>query len=122
MGGSALTIARKTSKNMNIQEYIAEHFSELPKSNFNDTEAVIFQIVRNENYGYGHHIFNGYGVDIHGNVVWCFSSGCSCNGSAGVEHKCGPREVKVFEIEKDLDQFNPEEIDFGALEVHFSDY
>lgn len=106
-----------------ILKYIKENWDELPKSAFDDETVVIFHCIRDENYGWGHHTYEGYGGDINGNLVWCYSSGCSCNGTVQTEHKCTEKELKTFTIDGlDLSKYNPSEINFSGLEVTFSTY
>jgi hypothetical protein len=105
---------------MNIQDYIFQNWPHLPKSSFNETEVVIFSCLKDDDWGYGHHSYSGYGVVESGEIVWCFSSGCSCGGGAGYEKK----DIKVLFSTGDIDpeQYEFETIDFKSLEVHFSDY
>ncbi len=106
---------------MKIVNYIKKNWEKLPKSRFNGDEVVIFHCNDDSNGGWGNHSYNGYGVDRTGNVVWCYSSGCSCSGSCGVDH------VKDFKtlIIKDNESFEsiiPKNVNFESLEVSFSDY
>lgn len=109
---------------MLINQYIKRNWDKLPKSTFNkDNEVVIFQCVRNDDYGYGHHSYEGYGVDKDGNIMWCYSSGCSCDGSCGVEHKCQEKTVKSFSVEGlDISKISWKGVDFKGLRVDFQDY
>lgn len=82
-----------------INQYIKRNWNKLPKSQFNSDEVVIFQCVQHEDYGYGHHSYEGYGVNRNGDIVWCYSSGCSCNGSCGIDHKCIEKTIKSFVVD-----------------------
>lgn len=100
-----------------IVKYIKKNWNKLPKSTFNEEEVVIFDTVENSNEGYGHHSYEGYGVDKKGNIVVCTSSGCSCSGGCGTNPL-----VSVGKTDERFDNYNPEFIDFGSQEVTFSDY
>lgn len=106
---------------MNIAEYVQENWSDLPKSTFNSERVVIVKQITNEDYGYGHHYYEGYGVTESGDLVWCYSSGCSCNGSCGMDHKF---TAKSFHIEwpDEFSSIDPKETSFSAMSVDFSDY
>ena len=105
---------------MDIIKYVVENYNTLPKSSFDDEECVIVKEICNEDHGYGHHDYEGIGVNSEGKILWCYSSGCSCNGSCGMEHTL---TEKVFEVEGfDLSQINPEEVDFERMNVSFSSY
>lgn len=105
---------------MKINTYIKKNWDKLPKSNFDDLECVIFHCVQDEDYGYGHHNYEGYGADKNGDVFWCYSSGCSCNGSCDTEHK---KDLKLFKVGNlELKDFNYKNIDFNSLEVSFNSY
>jgi hypothetical protein len=106
-----------------INQYIKRNWNKLPKSQFNSDEVVIFQCVQDEDYGYGHHSYEGYGVNQNGDIVWCYSSGCSCNGSCGIEHKCIEKTVKSFIIDGiDISTISWKDIQFKDLQVSFYDY
>jgi phenylpyruvate tautomerase PptA (4-oxalocrotonate tautomerase family) len=51
---------------MNIADYIVKNWDCLPKSKFDDVTVVIFKEIKNEDWGYGHHTYEGYGVDKNG--------------------------------------------------------
>lgn len=106
---------------MNIQDYVIQNWATLPKSTFNGDEVVIIKEIRNEDGDWGHHSYEGYGIDKGGNLIWCYSSGCSCNGSCGADHQL---DAKTFEASwsEDFTATNPSELDFVALQVDFSDY
>lgn len=102
---------------MKIHEYIKKNWRTLPKSKFDDIEVVIFREVKNNDMGYGHHSYEGYGVDNKGKYRWLFSSGCSCGG--------GPSEktIKDFVVDgKDITTEKPEEINFEELKVTCDSY
>jgi hypothetical protein len=103
-----------------ISKYVIENWDTLPKSYFNEDEVVIIVEYNNSEEGYGHHSYSGAGIDKEGRYYYCFSSGCSCNGSCGIDHK---ETLKVLEISgEDISSLNPEDINFDYLQVSFSDY
>lgn len=105
---------------MNIVDYIKNNWSSLPKSKFNDLQVVIFKEVQNSDGGRGHHTYEGYGVDLNGDVVWCYSSGCSCGGSVDTEVK---KDLKVFTVNGGVDiNVDPSTVDWNSLEVEYNDY
>lgn len=95
---------------MKITTYIQKNWEKLPKSNFNDKELVIVRQKDNWDHGYGHHWYQGIGVDQDGRVFEAESSGCSCNGSVSY----GETSEALTEHWKD--------INFDSLQVSFSDY
>lgn len=106
-----------------IQDYIKENWKTLPKSSFNKATVVIFKTIRNESGEYNHHSYEGVGIGAWGSVFWCYASGSSFEGSVTVERK--DSTVKVFEVDgKDfnIDEVDPNEVDFKGQEVSFSDY
>jgi hypothetical protein len=103
----------------NISEYVKANWGNLPKSTFNDDEVVIVRCDHDSNEGWGNHSYAGVGVDKDGKTMWCYSSGCSCSGSCGVEHK---DEFKVLEADFDISELNPMEVMFDSLQVSFADY
>jgi len=105
---------------MKINTYIKKNWAKLPKSTFNNEEIVIFFCVTNEDEGWGHHNYNGYGVNKEGEIYWCYSSGCSCDGSCEIEHKKDLKQLKVEGL--DISSFDHSTIDFESLRVDFSDY
>lgn len=107
---------------MTLQEYIVKNYNNLPKSTFNDDFCVIFQENRNEDEGWGHHTYEGYGVTADGKLVWCFSSGCSCNGSCEMEHKVSYKLLEVPLAFASAAEEDFKEIDFEKLRVDFKDY
>lgn len=106
---------------MNVIEYVKTNYAELPKSYFNDEEVVVVRTLSSEDYGYGHHSYSAYGVDSVGSMYYCFSSGCSCDGSCGMEHE---PDIKKFEVDPPyFPDFNsPELIDYDSQQVAMSDY
>ena len=83
-----------------ICKFIKSNYKELPKSDIDKKELVIFATGDFDGeYGYGSSDLDSYGVDIDGKLYWAFASGCSCYCSAGSEEK----SVKIVEI-KNLDQ------------------
>jgi hypothetical protein len=106
---------------MKIIDYIVSNWNDLPKSQFNKDEVVIFSCTDDSNEGWGHHYYNGYGVDVEGKLVMCYSSGCSCNGSCGADHVT---DFKTLTIKDNtlFEDINPERINFDELSVNFSDY
>lgn len=111
---------------MNVGTYISKNWVKLKKSTFNGLEVVIFKEVKNEEYGYGHHSYEGYGVDKKGTVLWCYSSGCSCNGSADTQERLKAtslrKDIKVFEVTSGVN-LNMKVRELLLCDaVHFSDY
>jgi hypothetical protein len=107
---------------MNIIQYVVENYNSLLKSSFDGEECVIVKEIRNSNEGWGHHDYEGIGINSEGKILWCYSSGCSCNGSCGMEHK---NTEKVFELDGfDLSsaEINPEQLNLNSLQVEFSSY
>lgn len=105
---------------MNVIDYVVKNWQDLPKSRFNDDELVIVIERCNEDWGYGHHSYEGVGISDDGRVFWCYSSGCSCDGSCGTNHEL---DLKKFEIDGNgLENLDPESINFSNLVVSFSDY
>ncbi len=105
---------------MNIVNYIVTNWDTLPKSKFDDVIVVIFKELQNWDEGYGHHTYEGYGVDQNGNVTWCYSSGCSCSGGPSTDIK---KDLKVFIVNSGIDlDVDPSTINFNSLEVEFNSY
>lgn len=106
---------------MNIQEHVLKNWDSLPKSTFDDTEVVIVKEIRNDDEGWGHHYYEGYGISKEGHLIWCYSSGCSCNGSCGGDHTL---DAKAFETSwsEDFTSIDPLTLDFAALQVDFQSY
>jgi hypothetical protein len=106
---------------VNVLEYVKANYESLPKSTFNNDEVVIVHESHNSNEGWGNHSYSGYGVDNEGRLFLCYSSGCSCRGSCGIDHE---EDTKKLEIdETDFPNFHaPENINFNALSQSFSDY
>ena len=106
--------------NMNIVNYIVNNWDNLPKSKFDDVIVVIFKEIQNWDEGYGHHTYEGYGVDKDGNVTWCYSSGCSCSGGPDTEIK---KDLKTFTVDSGIDlNVDPSTINFNLLDVEFNSY
>lgn len=104
----------------NIVDYIKNHWSELSKSKFNDLQVVIFKEIQNWDGGWGHHTYEGYGVTEDGDVVWCYSSGCSCGGSVDTEVK---KDLKVFTVDSGVDlNVDGSTLDLNGLQVEYTDY
>lgn len=104
----------------NIVSYIVKNWDILPKSRFNDLEVVIFNEIENSNEGYGHHTYEGYGVDKNGNVNWCYSSGCSCTGTADADIV---KDLKVFTVKNGVSlDMEVEKIKFSDWQVIFENY
>ena len=105
---------------MNIVDYIVQNWDALPKSKFDDDIVVIFKEIENEDWGYGHHSYEGVGVDKDGNVTWCYSSGCSCSGGPSTEIK---KDLKVFVVDGGIDlNVDPSTINFNSLQIEFNSY
>jgi hypothetical protein len=105
---------------MNIVDYIVKNWDTLPKSCFDEDRIVIFKEIQNWDGGYGHHNYEGIGVDKDGNVTWCYSSGCSCDGGPSLETK---KDLKVFVVNEGIDlDVDPSTIDFYSLQVEFNTY
>lgn len=103
---------------MLIHNYIKKNWETLPKSKFGEEEIVIFLEECCSEEGWGHHSYEGYGVDKTGKYRWMFSSGCSCSG--------GPYEqtIKGFVLDdgKDFRKIKPSDVDFQKLQVEYSEY
>lgn len=110
------------SNNLNISEFVRVNWDTMVKSSFNSEELVIIKEICNDDQGYGNHAYEGYGVDKEGNLVWAYSSGCSCGGTCGTEHKY---QAKTFLIDW-LDEFtsiDPYTFNFLSVNpVTFGDY
>lgn len=106
---------------MNIVEYVIANYESLPKSTFDEKECVIVREVNNSRQEYGHHSYEGIGIDRTGQILWCYSSGCSCNGTAGVEHS-DEKTVKILIAEHDLSGIDPANLDFASLVQDLSSY
>jgi len=104
---------------MKINEYIKENWETLPKSKFDDLELVMFEEISRYEEGWGHHGYQGLGVNKEGKFIWAYSSGCSCNG--------GPRSedatIKTLTIDgRDITNVAPESVDFEKLKVEYNTY
>lgn len=97
-----------------------ENYNKLPKSRFDNEECVIVKEIFYEDHGYGHHSYEGIGINENGSIVWCYSSGCSCDGSCGMDHT---RTEKAFIVEGfNISDLKPDEIDFESISVGFESY
>jgi hypothetical protein len=101
-----------------INKYIKENWDTLPKSKFDDLEVVIFNEVTNSDGGWGHHSYEGYGVDKEGKYRWLFSSGCSCGG--GTSENDTMKSIPMSD--ESFTKIDPTIIDFNSLSVEFKDY
>ena len=111
---------------MSLVQYVFTNYVDLPKSMFNDKELVIVEEYDNDEGGYGHHYYSGIGIDRDGSVFYCYSSGCSCNGSCGAEEQ-HLLNGKIIEIHLDgkyntLRESIPTAEEFAEMKVEFSDY
>lgn len=99
---------------MKITTYIKKNWATLPKSVFTDgnesKELVIVREINNWDEGWGHHSYEGIGVDAEGKVFSAHSSGCSCNG-----------DTSWGETGEALTE-NWQDVEFARLEVSFSTY
>jgi hypothetical protein len=59
-------------------------------------------------------------VNESGQLLWCYSSGCSCNGSVSVEDRTV--DFKVFVVDGIDLNVEPESVNFSSLEVSYEDY
>ena len=104
-----------------LKKFVKDNYETLPKSSFNKIEVVIVKEICDEDYGYGNHSYQGIGIGENNKFYWCYSSGCSCEGSCEAEVT-----TKAFIIDKgfedDLKELNPDKIDFDSLQVSMSDY
>lgn len=106
---------------MKVQDYVKRNWERLPKSFFNGEAIVIVETVRDDDYGYGDHSYEGWGVDAEGNTVWAYSSGCSCKGSCTIEHS-DAKEVKIFQSSREFKKADWDNFNFEVLQVSFTDY
>ena len=103
-----------------LQQYVVDHWDTLPKSSFGDDEVVIVKCEDDYDGGYGHHSYGGYGIDKMGQLWWAYSSGCSCSGDCGIEHR---EELKAFQVGGgELADLDPADVSFDSLSVSFSNY
>ena len=100
---------------MKITTYVKKNYSTLPKSTFEDhgniKELVIVKEINNWEEGYGHHSYEGLGVDAEGKVFSCTSSGCSCSSN-----------VNWGEDDADLKGVKWQDVEFEKIAVDFSSY
>ena len=107
---------------MNIIEYVKQNWDTLPKSTFDGDSLVVVKTIHDQDYGYGHHKYEGVAINHDGSVFWCYSSGCSCNGSCGADHK---PTTKVFGVGSDsfnIDELDHKDVDFIRNQVDFKSY
>ena len=105
---------------MNVIDYIVQNYDSLPESTFDGVPCVIFYCKTDDEMGYGHHIYEAYGVNRGGEVLWCYSSGCSCNGTCGTNHESS---TKVFTTTNfNADSFDTASVNFASLEKHLDSY
>ena len=108
---------------MNIQEYVKMNYDKLPKSYFDGFEVVVIKEILNENYGWGHHSYQGLAVDASGYLWWCYSSGCSCSG--GPWYESTAKDIKVLQVENGFDipeSDNFANFNFNDIQVVFNYY
>lgn len=105
---------------MNIVTYVKKNYDKLPKSTFNDDELVIVLEINKSDEGWGNHSYQGVGVNRAGEIYWCYSSGCSCSGSCGMDHR---KDMKVLQAEGfDLSGIDWKEVNFESISVDYRDY
>lgn len=106
---------------MKLQTYVQNNWEKLPKSSFDGDEMVIVEVKEDEDYGWGHHSYEAFGIDKEGKSYWVFSSGCSCNGSVNTEHS-DDKTLKVFELEKEYKKADWDKFDFYSLQTTKDSY
>jgi hypothetical protein len=106
---------------MKAETYIQRNWDKLPKSTFDGEEVVMVEWVAESDGGYGHHNFEGWGVNKEGKTVWCYSSGCSCNGEAGIDHDHTTSE-KMFEAYHQFKEADWDKFDWSGLTVSYDSY
>jgi hypothetical protein len=108
-------LAKPLSKVTTIRAYVKKNYKKLPKSTFSDSgaskELVIVKEITNWNEGYGHHDYEGIGIDEDGKVFVCQSGGCSCYSN-----------VSWSENDTDLSDLKWKDLDFERLSQEFSSY
>lgn len=105
---------------MKITTYIKKNYKKLPKSTFNNQELVIVQTITDKDWGYGNHNYESIGINKDGQIFWCYSSGCSCDGTCGLDHK---KDLKVLATDGfDLSKLDGSTLNFQSMQVEFSDY
>lgn len=105
---------------MKLETYVKRYWSALPKSTFDGVEVVIVQ----GNEGLEDHSYEGWGVNEVGEVVWCYSSGCSCEGNCGVDHP-HEREAKALLADKSFASRRKKDwdaVDWASMAVEFNSY
>ena len=104
---------------MKIVQYVVDNWDSLPKSKFDELEVVVVQQTTNEDYGWGHHSYQGFGITKDGNCMWLYSSGCSCNGGPSSDDA----DMKALVVSNpEITELDPEKIDFESLQVEFTSY
>jgi hypothetical protein len=100
---------------MKIENYVKKNYAKLPKSTFIDhgseKELVIVEEINNWEEGWGHHSYQGVGVDAEGKIFECHSGGCSCSV-----------DVSFSETQKDLTGLKWQDVEFEKIRVDFSSY
>ena len=105
---------------MKLETYVKRHWDSLPKSTFDGVEVVIVQGSK----GWEDHSYEGWGVNEAGEVVWCYSSGCSCQGNCGVDH-LHEREAKALLADKSFAARRKKDwdaVDWASMAVEFNSY
>lgn len=100
---------------MTVQTYVKKNYGKLPKSTFESRgetkELVIVKEISNWDEGYGHHSYEGIGVDADGKVFSCHSGGCSCYA-----------EVSWSEDATDLADVKWQDVEWTKYAVDFRGY
>lgn len=104
---------------MKIVEYVVENWDSLPKSKFDELEVVVVKEMSHSEEGWGHHSYEGFGINKEGKCLWLFSSGCSCSGGPS----SSDADMKALEVNNpEIAELEPSNIDFAALKVEFTSY
>ena len=107
---------------MNTPNFISQirlNWPDLPKSNYDGQEIVVFYTAEDYNGGYGHHSHTAFGINKDGEIVRCHSSGCSCGCSVSVD------KVSLLDAAQAMDEvgFQTFELDYNKIDTHnFSSY
>lgn len=107
---------------MNIKEYVQQNWDNLPKSTFDGDTLVVVKTLKDEDWGYGHHQYEAVAINHDGSVFWCYSSGCSCNGTCGADHKTDTKVFGVGDDAFDIDELDPATVNFENEVRHLSSY
>ena len=86
----------KEEKLQKIIDYVKVEYDNLPKSKFDKDKCIIIYVKEDSAEGWGHHNFEGLGVEKDGKLKWFFSSGCSCSGGPWSEDAT----LKKIEVKK----------------------